>query len=54
MPYLHLLGQLYVNKLRLIFGRGVSSIADGRLYLLFVHSSWKSYKDAVIRCMVED
>ena len=48
LPYLQLLGQLRVNKLCLLAVGGVSSIADGRVSLLFVHSSWKGDKDSVL------
>ena len=54
MPYLHLIGHLRLNKIHVLSGGGVSSIADGRVSLLFLHSLWKGGMDSVLRCMVEE
>ena len=54
MTCLHLLGQIRVNKLRLLSGGGVRYIADGCVYLLFINSSLKGNRDSVLRCMAEE
>ena len=51
---LHLLGQLHMNKIRLLAGGGVCSIADVSVSFLFVHSLWKGDMDDVLRCMAEE
>ena len=48
VPCLHLLGQLRVDELCLLIVRGISPIADGRLFLLLVHSLWKGNEDAML------
>ena len=53
VPCLHLLGQLRINELCLLIGRDIIPIADGRLFLLLVHYSWKGYQDAMLRCMTD-
>ena len=54
VPYLHLIGHLRLNKIHVLSGGGVSSIADGRVYLLFLHSLGKGGMDSVLRYMVEE
>ena len=54
VPCLHLLGQLRMNKLRLLSGGDMRSIADGCVYLLFSHFSWKGDRESVICCMAEE
>ena len=53
VPCLNLLSQLRVNEIRLLICGSVSLIADGRLFLLLVYSSWKGDQDAMLRYMAE-
>ena len=53
MPCLHLLSQIRVNELRLLIVGGISPIADVRLFLLLVHSSWKGDEDTALCCMAD-
>ena len=54
VPYLQLIGQLRVNKLCLLAVVGVSSIADGRVYLIFVHYLWRGDRYSMLSCMSEE
>ena len=54
VPCLQLFVQLRINELHLLIGEDVSPIANGRLFLLLIHSSWKGDWDAVLCCCMEE
>ena len=54
VPCLQLFVKLRDNELHLLIGEDVSTIANVRLFLLLIHSSWKGDRDVVLCCCMAE